>query len=214
MMKKFIAALILILIFAPSCFAVNENNGHAVKLGRGLPKTYKEFKARYNNEAKSPEAAVKLYFEAVFAYTEAVKNKSQEWQIEAGKMIRYAIHYDTPIEKSYNLATFADRLKDPESAHIFRSFLEGTSPENNYTPSGGMESILNGNFKLMFNNYRKQENDYLRLSLRSSGSDSQRIVWVKKFDDDGLWYTINITSTYVQVKEPKVNLHAHDADYD
>ena len=33
-----------------------------------LPKTYKEFKARYQTEGKTMEGAVKLYFEGVFAF--------------------------------------------------------------------------------------------------------------------------------------------------
>ena len=32
-----------------------------------LPRDYQEFKARYQQEGRTPEGAVKLYFEAVFA---------------------------------------------------------------------------------------------------------------------------------------------------
>ena len=31
-----------------------------------LPRNYQEFKARYQQEGRTPEGAVKLYFEAVF----------------------------------------------------------------------------------------------------------------------------------------------------
>ena len=167
-----------------------------------LPRDYQEFKARYQKEGRTPEGAVKLYFEAVFCYI------NEATRAEGSKMVRYALHYDRPIEQSRNLATFAERLRDPERQHIFRSFAAGTSPENDYRMSPD-------NFNLVVTR-KTQEQGYLRLFLRSSGADSPRPVWVKEFD--GLWYTINNASTYVGVRPPKAFVdrtkNAHDADYD
>ena len=167
-----------------------------------LPRDYQEFKARYQKEGRTPEGAVKLYFEAVFCYI------NEATRAEGSKMVRYALHYDRPIEQSRNLATFAERLRDPERQHIFRSFAEGTSPENDYRMSPD-------NFNLVVTR-KTQEQGYLRLFLRSSGADSPRPVWVKEFD--GLWYTINNSSTYLEVRPPKAFIdrtkNAHDADYD
>lgn len=167
-----------------------------------LPRDYQEFKARYQKEGRTPEGAVKLYFEAVFCYI------NEATRAEGSKMVRYALHYDRPIEQSRNLATFAERLRDPERQHIFRSFAAGTSPENDYRMSPD-------NFNLVVTR-KTQEQGYLRLFLRSSGADSPRPVWVKEFD--GLWYTINNSSTYLEVRPPKAFIdrtkNAHDADYD
>ena len=167
-----------------------------------LPRDYQEFKARYQQEGRTPEGAVKLYFEAVFCYI------NEATRAEGSKMVRYALHYDRPIEQSRNLATFAERLRDPERQHIFRSFAAGTSPENDYRMSPD-------NFNLVVTR-KTQEQGYLRLFLRSSGADSPRPVWVKEFD--GLWYTINNSSTYLEVRPPKAFIdrtkNAHDADYD
>ena len=167
-----------------------------------LPRDYQEFKARYQQEGRTPEGAVKLYFEAVFCYI------NEATRAEGSKMVRYALHYDRPIEQSRNLATFAERLRDPERHHIFRSFAAGTSPENDYRMSPD-------NFNLVVTR-KTQEQGYLRLFLRSSGADSPRPVWVKEFD--GLWYMINNASTYVEVRPPKAFIdrtkNAHDADYD
>ena len=167
-----------------------------------LPRNYQEFKARYQQEGRTPEGAVKLYFEAVFCYI------NEATRAEGSKMVRYALHYDRPIEQSNNLSTFAERLRDPEMHHIFRGFAEGTSPENDYRMSPD-------NFNLVVTR-KTQEQGYLRLFLRSSGADSPRPVWVKEFD--GLWYTINNASTYVQARPPKAFIdrtkNAHDADYD
>ena len=167
-----------------------------------LPRDYQEFKARYQQEGRTPEGAVKLYFEAVFCYID------EATRAEGSKMVRYALHYDRPIEQSRNLATFAERLRDPERQHIFRSFAAGTSPENDYRMSPD-------NFNLVVVN-KLREQGYLRFFLQSSGADSPRPVWVKEFD--GLWYTINNASTYVGVRPPKAFIdrtrNAHDADYD
>ena len=167
-----------------------------------LPRDYQEFKARYQQEGRTPEGAVKLYFEAVFCYID------EATRAEGSKMLRYALHYDRPIEQSNNLVTFVERLRDPEMQHIFRSFAAGTSPENDYRMSPD-------NFNLVVTR-KTQEQGYLRLFLRSSGADSPRPVWVKEFD--GLWYTINNSSTYLEVRPPKAFIdrtkNAHDADYD
>lgn len=167
-----------------------------------LPRDYQEFKARYQQEGRTPEGAVKLYFEAVFCYIDEATRD------EGSKMVRYALHYDRPIERSNNLSTFAERLRDPEMHHIFRGFAEGTSPENGYQMSPD-------NFNIVVVN-KIQEQGYLRIFLRNSGADSPRAVWMKEFD--GLWYMINNAGTYVGVRPPKAfndrTKNAHDADYD
>ena len=170
-----------------------------------LPKTYKDFKARYQEEASTPEGAVKMYFEGVFAFM------NPETRAEAGKMLRYALYSETPIERSTYYATFVERMKDPDYNYCFRSYAQGSTPENDY-------SMDPDDFKIMFAGKAVRDpGGYLRLPLKSSGADSPRIVWVKKYDD-GLWYVINNAATYVQVKDPRSVVlrrrRAHDADYD
>ena len=169
-----------------------------------LPKTYKEFKARYQTEAKTYQGAVKMYFDAVFAYI------NDETRTEGGKMLRYALRSETPIERSHYYATFAERLKDPASHGIFRSFAEGSSPENDY-------KMNPDDYSLMFTGRVTEEAGYLRVPLRSSGADSPRQVWVKEFDG-GLWFVINNAATYVQVKPSRSEIEhrnrAFDADFD
>ena len=83
-----------------------------------LPKTYKEFKARYQTEGRTIEGAVKLYFEGVFAFM------NEETRKEGGKMLRYAMYSDRPIERSTYYATFVERMKDPDYNYAFRSYAE------------------------------------------------------------------------------------------
>ncbi len=167
-----------------------------------LPQTYSEFKARYQKEGRTMEGAAHLYFEAVFSYL------NENTRSEASKMLRYAMYLPMPLEQSNNYRTFVERMKDSDFHYIFRSFAEGTSPENSYTMSPDK-------FKLNIVSTRK-ESDFTHLFLRSSGADSPRSIWMQ--EQDGLWYTINNASTYSQVREPKVaadaRRNAHDADYD
>lgn len=167
-----------------------------------LPVDYQEFKARYQEEGRTMEGAAHLYFEAIFSYM------NENMRGEASKMLRYSMYLPMPIEKSNSHRTFVDRLKDESFHYIFRSFASGTSPENSY-------SMSPDDFTLDIVSKRK-ETDYTQLFLRSSGADSPRSVWMQ--ERDGLWYVINNSGTYSEVRPPKSALdarkNAHDADYD
>ncbi|MDL2263976.1 hypothetical protein LJC31_04930 [Synergistaceae bacterium OttesenSCG-928-I11] len=167
-----------------------------------LPRDYQDFKARYQKEGRTMEGAAHLYFEAVFCYLDESK------QEEASKMLRYAMYLPMPLERSNNYRTFLGRLNDESYHYIFRSFAVGATPENSY-------SMSPDNFRLDIIS-KKKESDYTQLSLRSSGADSPRSLWMQ--EHDGLWYTINNASTYAQVREPKTAIdaqrNAHDADFD
>ena len=167
----------------------------------GLPRNYSEFRDRCQSACQSPYGAAKMYFDAVFCYMDKAKRS------EASKMIRFIMHADAGWERSPYYSTFVERLRSKKHHHIFRSFAEGTSPENDY-------SMDPGNYRLMMGEI-VEEQGYLRLFLYSSGSDSARPIWVKQFDD-GLWYVINVVSTYAGVREPysAKNHYGHDATYD
>ena len=167
----------------------------------GLPSSFSEFKSRCQSVCRSPEGAVKMYFDAVFCYLDPNR------RTEASKMLRYILHADAGWEGSQKYVTFVRRLKDPACHHIFRSFAAGTSPENGYRMSPEK-------YSLVFSG-KSNEADYVRVFLLSSGSDSRRIVWVKQYQD-GLWYVINNADTYMKVREPARSRPdtSHDADYD
>ena len=167
----------------------------------GLPANYAEFRDRCQNACQSPYGAAKMYFDAVFCYMDKSKRS------EASKMLRFIMHGDAGWERSPYYSTFVERLRNKRYHHIFRSFAEGTSPENDY-------SMDPNNYQLMMGEL-VEEQGYLRLFLYSSGSDSARPIWVKQFDD-GLWYVINNAGTYSGVREPygAKNHYSHDASYD
>lgn len=167
----------------------------------GLPANYAEFRDRCQSACQSPYGAAKMYFDAVFCYMDP-RTRS-----EGSKMLRFIMHEKQGWERSPNFSTLAQRMRDPKHQHIFRSFAEGTSPENDY-------SMDPNNYQLMIGEV-VEEAGYLRLFLYSSGSDSARPIWVKQFDD-GLWYVINVVGTYAGVRDPysAKNHYGHDASYD
>jgi hypothetical protein len=167
-----------------------------------LPQTYKEFKARYQTEARTPQGALKMHFEAIFAYL------NKETRAEASKMIRYSMYLPMPLEQSRNNVTFVERMKDPGYNFVFRSFAKGTSPENSY-------SMDPDNFQLDILKIRDSEG-YKKIDLHSSGADSMRTVWL--LNHDGLWYVHTNGALYAMVREPKnivdSRKNMHDADFD
>lgn len=56
-----------------------------------LPKDYREFKARYQEEGRTMEGAAHLYFEAVFSYL------NESTRAEGAKMLRYAMYLPMPL---------------------------------------------------------------------------------------------------------------------
>lgn len=180
---------------------MNSGRTASVATPAGLPANFGEFKSRCQTASRSPEGAVKMYFDAVFCYLDPGR------RTEASKMLRYIMHADARWESSQKYVTFARRLKDPSCHYIFRSFAAGTSPQNGYRMSPEK-------YSLVFSG-TSREADYVRVFLISSGSDSRRIVWVKKYQD-GLWYVINNADTYLKVRDPARSGpdNSHDADYD
>ena len=167
----------------------------------GLPSNYAEFRERCQSACQSPYGAAKMFFDAVFCYMEPSTRS------EGTKMLRFVMHEKQGWERSPNFSLFAQRMRDTKYQHIFRSFAEGTSPENDYSMDPNSYQLMMGELV--------ESTGYMRLFLYSSGADSPRPIWVKQFDD-GLWYVINVVSTYAGVREPysAKNHYGHDANYD
>ena len=168
----------------------------------GLPANYEEFKNRYASMGRTPQGAVKLYFDAVFSYIEG--NRA-----EAMKMIRYSMHEGKGWERTGYHSTFMERLNNPKYHHIFRSFAVGSSPENDY-------AMNPQNYRLAISGQREMHG-YVQVLLISSGSESLRSVQVRQHDD-GLWYVMQNAATYTQVQDSysqrAQRMYEHDADYD
>lgn len=73
-----------------------------------------------------------------------------------------------------------DRFMDGQS-YIVRSYFEGATPDNDYTPSEPYT------LKLSAGPYAYQDADYANLDIRSGGADSLRQIKLRK-KGDGRWF--------------------------
>lgn len=177
------------------------DSGEVARSG-GLPVDYQDFKARYARQAVTPEGAVKLYFDAVFCYINPAT------RAEASKMLRYSMRLQQGWERGGLYQTFVSRMVDPYYSHIFRSFAAGTSVHNGYAMSPD-------NYRLdVIKIWDGHSTGDLQVSLRSSGADNPRPVYVRQYD--GLWFVTNNAATYTEVRRPQTERDrtGHDADYD
>ena len=167
----------------------------------GRPVGFQAFKDRYQSVGRSPEGAVRMYFDAVYSYIDTARRS------EGAKMLRYSIHEKQGWENFPSQQTFVSRLRNASYHYIFRSFADGTGPENSY-------AMNPDNYRLIFAGSR-QETDYVALSIRSTGADNPRLLQVQQFED-GLWYVTGYSSTYSDVRQPASQRRTggHDADRD
>ena len=179
-----------------------------------LPATWAEFKQEYQVAAKTPQGALNMLFKGIFCYTKAVTTNNTQLKIDAGKMIRYAVHSETPIETSGYYSTFRERLNDPDYYYIFRSYCQGTSVDNSYQMDPENFAL---NIGKCVNEGTKEGKSYCQLFLSSTGADTIRYVRQTK-ELDGLWYTTTPHCVYLDTRKPKSynlkHLHDHDPDYD
>ena len=82
----------------------------------------------------------------------------------------------SPMDKQF----LRDRLVQREYVPV--SYLEGTSPQNDYTPTEPYRVSVKKN------PYSAQGTDFLTLYVHSSGADSDRIVEVRRKPSTGQWF--------------------------
>ena len=134
-----------------------------------LPTSLEEFKAL-------PQAGMSTPFETaaltVLAFCYYPQNKDLSLQ-----MVDF-LRGPRPLsgaEKSF----IADRFRD--SDYVPRSYFEGSTPQNDYTPSEPYTVVVSEN------PYSYQNENYATLYITSGGADSPRSVQMRKAKD-GKWY--------------------------
>ena len=134
-----------------------------------LPTSLEEFKAL-------PQAAMSTPFETaamtVLAFCYYPQNKELSLQmVDFLKGPRPL----SGVEKSF----ISDRFRD--SDYIPRSYFEGSTPQNDYTPSEPYTIVVSES------PYSYQNENYATLYITSGGADSPRSVQMRKAKD-GKWY--------------------------
>ena len=134
-----------------------------------LPSTFEEF-------ASLPQAALSTPFDTaamtVLAFCYYPQNKDLALQ-----MVNY-LRGPRPLSGG-DISFIADRFRD--SDYVPRSYFEGSTPANDYTPAEPYTIVVSEN------PYSYQNEGYATLYITSGGADSPRSVQMRKAKD-GKWY--------------------------
>lgn len=162
---------------------------------QGLPETMEEFEARVAEKALEPKQAVKLWFDAVFVYLNVDKElgaqmitlmtKDKEWQ-----------------KKTYFMAALKER------PYIFRSYAKDSSPDNDYEMNPNKyELVVEKTDRKPYAD--KEEDEYVKMFLKSSGADSARPIVFQR-NIRGEYKVYEFSSIYVGIRPPKTQADAAD----
>ena len=136
---------------------------------RNLPSTFEEF-------TSLPQAALSTPFGTaamtVLAFCYYPQNKDLALQ-----MVNY-LRGPRPLSGG-DMSFIADRFRD--SDYVPRSYFEGSTPANDYTPAEPYTIVVSEN------PYSYQNEGYATLYITSGGADSPRSVQMRKAKD-GKWY--------------------------
>ena len=136
---------------------------------RNLPSTFEEF-------TSLPQAALSTPFDTaamtVLAFCYYPQNKDLALQ-----MVNY-LRGPRPVSGG-DISFIADRFRD--SDYVPRSYFEGSTPANDYTPAEPYTIVVSEN------PYSYQNEGYATLYITSGGADSPRSVQLRKAKD-GKWY--------------------------
>ncbi|MBR6727994.1 MAG: hypothetical protein IKM08_07345 [Clostridia bacterium] len=136
-----------------------------------LPKNLEELKALPEATMDDPFKTAALALCALCAYSE---------DREAGTEMLNFLRGPRPMSPT-DIAFLNDRLMDGKN-YVARSYFNGATPENEYTPSTPYT------VKVISNQYSKLENgNYMKLLINSGGADSPRSVTMRK-TGGGTWY--------------------------
>ena len=151
-----------------------------------LPKTLEELKALPEASLKEPYYAPAL---AVLCY-----NVWESDREEAKKMLQYVAG---PRELTPRTWMFIqDRFMD-HKGYFARSYFNGTTPENDYTPSEPFTITVYDNP----NGHRNE--GYCGLFLQSTGADGQRPVTMRLKPSTGQWFLWEDSGILMDVRIPR-----------
>jgi hypothetical protein len=174
----------------PICFALALTFFAGLAVAQ-LPSSLEEFKARAAVEAKDPEKAVKLWFDAVFVYM--TKDK------ELGASLITEMMKDKNWRTAMRYKYFVERLNGAQ--HIFRSYAVGATPENDYAmdPENYQLDVTVVSRKPFAD---KAEGEFVKLRLVSGGAVSPRPATVEQ-NSKGEYKLYEIGGLYTEVRLPK-----------
>ena len=152
--------------------AVNGASHHTQKVVFDhLPANLADLKTLPGADLKDPAKVTALAVAALCAYP-----TDREACIE---MLNY-LRGPRPLS-GHDLSLINDRFMDGQT-YIPISYFEGTSPENDYTPS------MPYTIEVVEGPYARQNEGYLRLDMVSSGADAARYIVLRNKPSTGEWF--------------------------
>ena len=135
-----------------------------------LPSNVTDLKALHEASLKEPEYGAALFVAAMMRYKDdpTAAISMLEFLKGPGGVSEY--------EKQF----IKDRLSDAKE-YVVRSYFAGTSPENDYTPSMPYTVIPE-------KDAASEDNGRIRVFMRSSGADSQRMIKMRLKASTGEWF--------------------------
>lgn len=136
----------------------------------GIPGSYEEF-------VSLPEAKMETPFEtaAMTVLAFCVYPKDKDLSI---KMLNF-LRGPRPLS-GMDISFIRDRFMDGRD-YVPRSYFEGATPENDYTPNVPLKIVVKDN------PYSYENDGYAKLLVRSGGADSLREIVLREAKD-GKWY--------------------------
>ena len=136
----------------------------------GIPESYEEF-------VSLPEAKMETPFEtaAMTVLAFCVYPKDKDLSI---KMLNF-LRGPRPLS-GMDINFIRDRFMDGRD-YVPRSYFEGATPENDYTPNVPLRIVIGDN------PYSYENDGYAKLLVRSGGADSLREIVLREAKD-GKWY--------------------------
>lgn len=161
-----------------------QNAGNAV-VGKGRNETqtfkFQDYPRSLDELKALPEASLDTAFKSVALAIVSLLNYEQDPQT-AIALLEYL---NGPDDVSVHTQQFLGDVLDGKFYKV-KSFFEGTSPKNDYTPT------MPYTIKVSSTPYSFDEENWATLYVHSSGADSPRPIKLRKKPSTGQWFVIDI----------------------
>lgn len=137
---------------------------------RELPKNVKDIENSAMASLEQPEYAAALFIAALARYKDSREDSFAMIDFLKG-----------PASMSTYEKQFVDDRMSNKKDYLANSFFEGATPENNYTPTSYAITFIDSE-------YPYEEEDYIRLYVRSGGADSPRPIILREKKSTGQWF--------------------------
>ncbi len=157
-----------------------------VKLS-AIPQTAEEMKAMKEFDLKDPYSVAAMTVCALVRYPESSEDCFEMLDLLNG-----------PNELTVREKQFINERFMDDHGYIMRSYFEGATPDNNYTPSSK-------GYKIAIEEYATSDDteNYLTLYLVSGGADSPRAIQLREKPSTKEWFIWSYDGLLSGVREPK-----------